>query len=275
MIWQKYFDNIINLDWGSKESVAEFELLMDHCNHIDHDAIVFDTWQHYYKKRMLLSSDYETFKDISTLNIETLSLHPYHNPTHISQVLLTCLLFWEKSNLSADILRALYCAALGHDILHDGIGNKDVDFKLETIAAEKIKSILMKNHWDDNSIYLIESLILSTEAKYRFALKTNQNELKIAQFNFIYSKKEYLEAARIISDADLFCSLGLGEDLHMEQTFKVLSELNTPPSKRHEISLYFLNNISGEKFLSKPAQVFNHNLLKLHNYYETEFMENT
>lgn len=165
-------------------------------------------------------------------NIYHLSEHPLHVAMAI-QILLT----HTKWPLGRRAALLLFVAALGHDYGWRGLENSRDYFFLERRAAEMTAEIMRRHDFSERDVRDVMVLILATSPLYRreVMLIVDAVEWQCAdKLDGLVSLPQEVAPllrdpdlaiqAGILSDADLFFSIALGEPSYTEMTRRVFEE---------------------------------------------------
>jgi hypothetical protein len=203
--------------------------------------------------------------DIANENISDLSDNIFHTPKHISLVVIVSYILMTHSNkkFSQKKIDIMGIAALAHDLLHDGRNENTEPFKMESASLGKAKLILEKYNFSKKDINLfIHPLILSTESSIRFFLcqldfQNTEYQSEIELIHFLNLTPENLEMAKIIADADMFCSMGISTETSVYFSNLVKKEIEYKDNVNRDICKvmsFYLNNIVSTGFCSEAGK---------------------
>lgn len=139
--------------------------------------------------------------------------NPYHSPLHQAKVAAISSYFAKRSGIRGHDYLLTMISALGHDFGHNGKGNPKGDpAKNERQSTEKVAKIMQQAGCSKRDINIMKAMIVSTapigpNAALRDGLKGN---LLQPEQEALRNKPDLIEATKIILDADLYESMGMG-----------------------------------------------------------------
>jgi hypothetical protein len=201
----------------------------------------------------------------------------YHNPAHTRDVAV----IWanlarlhEALARSDDSLVPLrpqdvaagICAALGHDLLHDGVGNvvggtrsedplQRVAFRLERIAASRVRAVLGAAGLEPAMAAGITAAILVTDPVEGFAaLKAAGDVAPMGEFAPLADATWQL-MAQMLRDADLLTSIGLTATEYDRQSALLAQEIGEDLNTAESAAQLF-DRAAVERFASPAGGLF-------------------
>lgn len=164
----------------------------------------------------------------------------YHCPQHALHVAIATRILAKDALGIVDsrLELLLFIAALGHDIDWSVMDVRPTDiFHLERRAAAQTSAILLQHGFPEDERALVEALILSTSplcrrdimrladaAEWRCLDLLRQAGIIPGELERLTTRSEYATMAGILSDADLFFSVALGDRAYAEMTSRVAKE---------------------------------------------------
>jgi hypothetical protein len=103
--------------------------------------------------------------DLSQEAEVTMTRPTYHNPQHITEVLIAAYCLGQREHLPDPYLGELLLAAVSHDLGHTGAMNRE-PYELESRSADIAVPILSRYIHDENSLHRITEMIHATDFKY-------------------------------------------------------------------------------------------------------------
>lgn len=221
--------------------------------------------------------EFKAVERLARIAEATMAGNDYHGPQHATHVLTNAM--WLSSLLASngevvlddrDRLKLLI-AATAHDAAHDGTGNKGEAFRLERVAAD-IAAGTMRTAgcFTEDEVADVHALIMATEPMERrkvslacqFAEAGAPCLLDLPEpMSRLASSPKLAVLAGILSDADLWSSVGAGIEENARQSERVAREMAKAGGKEYAgidpaATKFFLDNIATETFASRAGSTF-------------------